>query len=393
MKILYINECINRIDGSSVHARSIIRELQNKGIVLLTIPNKKILNRTFEPGGTYRLELSLPVLYREILVFLKSVLKCIYNIALVSFKIPIFKPDIIMIRTVPYDFLPLFLNFVGVRKIILEVNAPHYIEREMYYKIQYDKSVHLSLMKKIEIVSWKSVDALYVVSNELKEMIEHEVGSCNPIIEVIPNGSDQINIVDVKVNCDIVKIGYSGSFHKWHGVELLVEVARKILKESDRIEFYLIGDGENKKAIENIVNNDSLLKDKIKFTGYLTQKEVLDIMVTMDILVAPYLNMEKFYFSPIKIMEYMACGRAIIASRVGQISQIIQDGVDGVLIPPGSRDDLVIAIKTLVTNPEYRLSLGRMALEKSKEHTWETVASKILLLTNKINEKNNNIQR
>jgi glycosyltransferase involved in cell wall biosynthesis len=98
----------------------------------------------------------------------------------------------------------------------------------------------------------------------------------------------------------------------------------------------------------------------------------------MDIAVAPYPALEPFYFSPLKVLEYMAAGRAIVASKAGQISELIRDGQTGTLVEPGNASQLAEAIRRLGADPALRQSLGSKAREEAlRSHRWTDRAMRI----------------
>jgi len=87
--------------------------------------------------------------------------------------------------------------------------------------------------------------------------------------------------------------------------------------------------------------------------------------------VAPYPRLDNFYFSPLKIFEYMAAGRAIVASRIGQLADILRDEETALFAEAGSITDLVEKVRRLRMEPGIRLSLGRSAkAEAVRKHGW-----------------------
>jgi glycosyltransferase involved in cell wall biosynthesis len=105
------------------------------------------------------------------------------------------------------------------------------------------------------------------------------------------------------------------------------------------------------------------------------------LLASMDVAVAPYPRRSSFYFSPLKVYEYMAASRPVVASRIGQLANLIEDGVNGLLCPAGDPVTLAAALARLRREPELRARLGRAARATVlKHHTWETVARRILHL-------------
>jgi glycosyltransferase involved in cell wall biosynthesis len=101
----------------------------------------------------------------------------------------------------------------------------------------------------------------------------------------------------------------------------------------------------------------------------------------MDVGVAPYPALPGFYFSPLKVFEYLAAGVAVVASRIGQLAEVIEDGVNGLLCPPGDATALADCVCRLATAPELRARLGRAGRDSVlRHHTWDTVVQRILRL-------------
>jgi glycosyltransferase involved in cell wall biosynthesis len=100
-----------------------------------------------------------------------------------------------------------------------------------------------------------------------------------------------------------------------------------------------------------------------------------------DAAVAPYPQLERFYFSPLKVYEYMAAGLPVVASRVGQLAGLIQHRKNGLLCPPGDAAALAGALGELHADPGLRLRLGAAAREAVlREHTWAAAARRTLRL-------------
>ncbi len=99
----------------------------------------------------------------------------------------------------------------------------------------------------------------------------------------------------------------------------------------------------------------------------------------MDVAVAPYLPEESLTFSLLKVYEYMAAGLPIVASRIGPISEIMEDEKQGLLVMPGSSLELARAIARLILEPALREKLGIAArLNALKKHTWKDRVGRIL---------------
>ena len=101
----------------------------------------------------------------------------------------------------------------------------------------------------------------------------------------------------------------------------------------------VVGDGPERSQIEGDLAARGL-REAVEFTGSVDPSEIPGLLASMDAAVAPYSNLRDFYFSPLKVYEYMAAGRAVVASRIGQLDGLIEHGVSGLLCTPGDSREL-----------------------------------------------------
>src|SRR5207253_5462525 len=123
------------------------------------------------------------------------------------------------------------------------------------------------------------------------------------------------------------------------------------------------------------------LQKAAHFTGSVAPEEVPALLASMDAAVAPYPKLEKFYFSPLKVYEYMAAGLPVVASRVGQLEKLIESEMTGLLVPAGDVNALVAALERIREEPELGLRLGQAArAEVLRQHTWKGAVQRIFQL-------------
>src|SRR6185503_3084025 len=147
-----------------------------------------------------------------------------------------------------------------------------------------------------------------------------------------------------------------------HGVLVLAEAIAQLPEEAN-CHFLLIGEGSLKPNVEKIVRERGSAS-RVTFTGRLSHRQVPAYLDACDILVSPHVPMEDgsdFFGSPTKLFEYMAMAKPIVASRLGQIADVLENGRNGCLIEPGNVDELVAAILRLSSNESERERLGEQA--------------------------------
>ena len=155
-------------------------------------------------------------------------------------------------------------------------------------------------------------------------------------------------------------IGFVGTFKRWHGLDLLLSAFRDVRRTDPSSHLLLVGDGPIRPQLEQEVRNAGLT-EAVTFAGALAHEDVPHYLAAMDTTIAPYPALDDFYFSPLKLFEYMAAGRAVVASRVGQVAEVVVDGVTGLLFEPGNLADLAGCIRRLRNNAALRKELGRNA--------------------------------
>jgi len=133
----------------------------------------------------------------------------------------------------------------------------------------------------------------------------------------------------------------------------------------------LIGDGITRLDVEKKVEEEGL-RDYVLFAGKVPHEQVSLYLGLADVVVAPYPRMDiLFWGSPMKIFEYMAAGKPIVASNAGQIGEIIKDGETGLLVEPGDITATAEAILYLLRNSDVARALGNRARQAIiQQYTW-----------------------
>ena len=158
----------------------------------------------------------------------------------------------------------------------------------------------------------------------------------------------------------------------------MIEAFAIVAAQTPGARLLIVGNGPERAVLEALVSARGL-REAVHFTGAVYHADVPALLSRIDVAVAPYPPLPHFYFSPLKIYEYMAAGLAVIASRSGQIPQLLEDGLSGLLYRPGDAGELAAALERLRRDPELRRRLGRAARAKVlRGYTWDRVARRIL---------------
>lgn len=220
---------------------------------------------------------------------------------------------------------------------------------------------------------------LITVSNNAGKLLQQKWNVSPEKIVVLPNavdvdcfkpGEDQSAVRRrLKLAPEDEVIMFVGSFWPWHGVEILVDAFASLKEEFSNARLVLVGDGLTRPAVEKKIEQYAL-GERVILTGQVDFHAMPAMIGIADIVVAPYPSEPEGgqWQSPMKIFEYMGAGKAIVASRVGQIGEVVEDGQTGLLTEPGDVNSLAGALKLLLQQPELRASLGMRARRQAVEN-------------------------
>jgi len=171
---------------------------------------------------------------------------------------------------------------------------------------------------------------------------------------------------------------FVGNFFHWHDVTTLLRAFARTLEACSHARLVLVGDGERRTEMMKQAAELGL-EGAVQFTGIVPHSEVPRYMAAADIAVVPYPPMQQeMWLSPLKLFEYMSSGTAVVASAIGQITDVIRDGENGLLVPPGDTSAMADALTKLVEDSDLRTKLGTKAREDAVEKfSWESYLSRL----------------
>lgn len=169
---------------------------------------------------------------------------------------------------------------------------------------------------------------------------------------------------------------FMGSFRAWHGVADFVRAALLLIERGSPARFTLVGDGPERPAAEALVAPHA---DRFHFTGAIPYAEVPAALAAADVGVAPFntaphpaLRAAGFFWSPLKIYEYMAAGLPVVTATIPPLDQTVREGQEGALFPEGDVSALADAIGRLLADPQAAYAMGRRARQRVVErYSWQ----------------------
>jgi glycosyltransferase involved in cell wall biosynthesis len=171
---------------------------------------------------------------------------------------------------------------------------------------------------------------------------------------------------------------FVGSFYQWHDIPTLLKAFAVVLKKHPEARLVLVGDGTERERMMRL-SVELGVAHAVDFTGFIGREEVARRVNAADIAVVPVPDMkQELWLSPMKLFEYMASGRAVVASAMGQVKDVIRNGENGLLIPAGDVDALAEAVNRLIEDVSLRMRLGERAREDAvRNHSWGQYLSRL----------------
>ncbi len=290
------------------------------------------------------------------------------------------RPDVLYERYALFGWAGVEMARRLAAPLILEVNAP--LSRE---QAEWGAPALPGAAERMETEILRRADAVVVVSQWLADWVGSK-GVPGGRIHVLPNGvAERLfrpdhsgSRVRHRYGLDAKRVvGYVGSFQPWHDVETLFKAFERLYRQDADLRLLLVGHGPRVEALQDLGRRLGV-GPAVVFAGSVPHEAVPDFIDAMDVAVAPYGRHGGFYFSPLKLFEYMAVGTPVVAAGLGQIEETIRHGETGLLYSAGDLESLCHALNTILESPGLGLQLGQAARRKVlSEHTWRRVASRV----------------
>lgn len=259
---------------------------------------------------------------------------------------------------------------------VVEVNAP-LVEEQSMHRVLVDRAAAERVAS--EVLS--RAGTVVCVSEHVAAWARSH--STNPErVHVVGNGVDTHRVqpaVEPPAETPFT-IGFVGSLKPWHGVGDLLSAVALLAASDDDYRLLVVGDGPQREAIQRQIHVLAL-DGVVEMTGAVPPDEIPTLLHRMHVAVAPYPPIPDFYFSPLKVYEYLAAGLPVVATRTGELPSTLGHGRHGVLVEPGNPVQLAAAIADLRADHALRAALGRSGRRAVVEqHDWSDVMSRVLTL-------------
>ena len=392
MKILYHHRTASK-DGQAVHIEEMIEALRSEGHVVQVVapgtpdttdsaPGQKSDGQMGgDMGWVHRLKAHLPKAVYELMEFAYSYVA--YRKLVVAARA--FKPDVI------YERYNLFLlSGLMVKKrlgipLLLEVNAPLVQER-----LQHSGGLALrQLATWAEGVAWRGADRVLPVTHVLADYVQSR-GVPEAHIQVIPNGINRAHFAqspgqdEAKAQLglqDRLVLGFTGFVRDWHGVDRIVDWMATPQAPA-HTHLLVVGDGPVRQALEEQARRLGLA-NRVGFTGVIHRDQVPAHVAAFDVALQPAVTP---YASPLKLMEYLVLGKAIIAPSTPNLRETLTHESNALLFDESAPGSLEQALTRLCADADLRarLALGAAQTIDRLDLTWIGNARRVVVLVEEL---------
>ena len=376
MKILYHHRTQGE-EPESIHIGAVVAALQALGHDVQVVGPASIGHQpTSGPSRSWlvRIKNAVP---RSVFELLQVAYNAVAWMRL-SRAVRVSKPDLIYERYALFSFAGvLFARWRGI-PLILEVNTPYAQAWAKYF------GLHLQRLGRwIERRTLLAADHIVTVTHVQRGLLE-TMGVPGSRITVSHNAIDpdwfsSEKHLDPALRARLglagVVVGFVGTMNRWQGIPSFQGVIRSVLEQCPDVSFLFVGDGEFRPALEAFCR-DNGHADRVVFAGRQPHAQVPRFVAAMDIAVL--LNSNS-YGSPMKIFEYWAMGKAVVAPSVQPVLEVLQEGRTGLLIEPGNVEQMAARIVQLARDAGLRQRLGRAGRDYVvANHTWRDNAEQIV---------------
>jgi glycosyltransferase involved in cell wall biosynthesis len=281
-------------------------------------------------------------------------------------------------------------------KVLLEVHALAQVEEKSYGQTHIPRCLshlYFLVVSKMEMRMFSWADAITTVSASLKSRLV-DLGIDEGKIHAIHNGVDPEafllpkGAVDIRQRYDLAAknvVGFVGSFALYHGVDILPYIAGRLEREYENVVFLLVGGNVHGPGNPREQVSARGLSSRFIFVGEVPHSMIPHYVEAMDVAIIPDFN---DYGSPMKLFEYMAMRKAVVAPDVPPIREVVEDGHTAILFEKRNVHEATKAIERLLEDESLRKRLGQKAYDKvMSSYTWDSNADKIVQIAHSMVEE------
>jgi glycosyltransferase involved in cell wall biosynthesis len=238
------------------------------------------------------------------------------------------------------------------------------------------------LRKKTLVKLWQKILLLkashvVAVSNEIRDLLIQEYGLSSRNITLVPNGYDEEFVERLRARTSngvcgkVPSLVFVGNLREVKDPLNLIEAFKIVSKRTENVHLHIVGDGDLRPAVERKIESYNL-QDRVTLHGMLYHKKALEVLASSEIYVSTSVNEGL----PTSLIEAMALGKAVVATSVGGVPEIVIDGVNGLLTPPRLPERTAQCVEKLLNDSALAERLRKAAVETVRNYSWSKIAEK-----------------
>ncbi len=361
-------------DASTRHVFEFCRQFARMGHeVVLFVPN---LGRKRELAGVRIVHVPVGINKSSVTFF--SFYLSLFFILL--FGCLISRPDVVYTRLQTMEWMATLLKWIFRFKYVVEVNGLAPVE----LKMSLAPGWWIKVVEGMEWFCFRLPGLIVTSSPQLRDMLCDRYRLNPGKFLVVSNGAnpETFKPKDTKacrkklqLDPDGPYLAFIGSLRKWHGLEQIILAMAQLAVKLPNVQLLLVGDGEERKKIEGLIAQHQL-ESQVRMFGAKPFNEIPDYINAADICLGSFV--EKPGISPLKVFEYMACGKPLICNSVGGLDALFDKYRVGQLIRSQEPREWAESIEHMLNHPDQMAEYGQNGLEAvRKEFNWETICKKI----------------
>ena len=265
--------------------------------------------------------------------------------------------------------------------LVLEVNADLLEQRK--FKGIPEKGLRRLFAEWSTQMCFNAAAKIVCISSGLKDHLRNKWDIDERKLTVLPCAAD-VDAFGPHHNSGLVRRGlglsnepvvlWVGGFYPWHNLDLLLTSFALVLQRHPNAKLVLVGDGQTRPSVAEKIKKGGL-EQSIIMTGAIPHSRVPEIVSIADVAVVPSAPVSAGgggTGTPLKLFEYMAAGKAIVATALNEAAEVIQDNHNGMLVEAGDANKFAESILKLIDHPRERNRLGQNARAQAvKQYSWE----------------------
>ena len=263
---------------------------------------------------------------------------------------------------------------------VLETNGPFYYEA----RVERGSLVLAGLARRLELDAYRRCDVLVSVSDVLRDLLIREAGLRPDKIVVMRNAVDINRFRPARpvegLQTPNLTVGFVGTLLPWQGLDLLLRSVAALRRELVPIDVRIVGDGSARPDLEQLASRLGI-RDCVRFDGHVAWQDVSQRVASFDLGYSGQTAMRigGMYHSPLKLYEYMAAAKPVLASAFEDARALVESKGTGYLFRPGDVENLTSVLRQAYTERDRLVAMGASARrEVEAHHTWNARIRELL---------------